>query len=142
MTVPVPVHVIAAVLLLVVVINMKDLKYVSMYYEVLTNQILEYIDSVRKDLTGKTVRFTDEYIEQQNRVESYTFIDDDGTIFEDAEDITHISTDIKMEVITIVSKNTTRLYAVVECLSCPDDTVYDFDQYIDLKNLVLMGVEE
>ncbi|WOL22634.1 hypothetical protein [Escherichia phage vB_EcoM_JNE01] len=121
---------------------MKDLKYVSMYYEVLTNQILEYIDSVRKDLTGKTVRFTDEYIEQQNRVESYTFIDDDGTIFEDAEDITHISTDIKMEVITIVSKNTTRLYAVVECLSCPDDTVYDFDQYIDLKNLVLMGVEE
>lgn len=138
----VPVHVIAAVLLLVVVINMKDLKYVSMYYEVLTNQILEYIDSVRKDLTGKTVRFTDEYIEQQNRVESYTFIDDDGTIFEDAEDITHISTDIKMEVITIVSKNTTRLYAVVECLSCPDDTVYDFDQYIDLKNLVLMGVEE
>lgn len=138
----VPVHVIAAVLLLVVVINMKDLKYVSMYYEVLTNQILEYIDSVRKDLTGKTVRFTDEYIEQQNRVESYTFIDDDGTIFEDAEDITHISTDIKMEVITIVSKNTNRLYAVVECLSCPDDTVYDFDQYIDLKNLVLLGVEE
>lgn len=138
----VPVHVIAAVLLLVVVINMKDLKYVSMYYEVLTNQILEYIDSVRKDLMGKTVRFTDEYIEQQNRVESYTFIDDDGTIFEDAEDITHISTDIKMEVITIVSKNTTRLYAVVECLSCPDDTVYDFDQYIDLKNLVLLGVEE
>ena len=138
----VPVHVIAAVLLPVVVINMKDLKYVSMYYEVLTNQILEYIDSVRKDLTGKTVGFTEEYIEKQNRIESYTFIDDDGKIFEGDDEITRISTDIKMEVITIVSKNTNRLYAVVECLSCPDDTVYDFDQYIDLKNLVLLGVEE
>lgn len=138
----VPVHVIAAVLLLVVVINMKDLKYVSMYYEVLTNQFLEYIESVRKDLTGKTVGFTEEYIEKQNRIESYTFIDDDGKIFEGDDEITRISTDIKMEVITIVSKNTNRLYAVVECLSCPDDTVYDFDQYIDLKNLVLLGVEE
>lgn len=138
----VPVHVIAAVLLPVVVINMKDLKYVSMYYDVLTNQFLEYIESVRKDLTGKTVGFTEEYIEKQNRIESYTFIDDDGKIFEGDDEITRISTDIKMEVITIVSKNTTRLYAVVECLSCPDDTVYDFDQYIDLKNLVLMGVEE
>lgn len=138
----VPVHVIAAVLLPVVVINMKDLKYVSMYYDVLTNQFLEYIESVRKDLTGKTVGFTEEYIEKQNRIESYTFIDDDGKIFEGDDEITRISTDIKMEVITIVSKNTNRLYAVVECLSCPDDTVYDFDQYIDLKNLVLLGVEE
>lgn len=133
---------IAAVLLPVVVINMKDLKYVSMYYDVLTNQFLEYIESVRKDLTGKTVGFTEEYIEKQNRIESYTFIDDDGKIFEGDDEITRISTDIKMEVITIVSKNTNRLYAVVECLSCPDDTVYDFDQYIDLKNLVLLGVEE
>lgn len=121
---------------------MKDLKYISMYYDVLTNQFLEYIESVRKDLTGKTVGFTEEYIEKQNRIESYTFIDDDGTIFEGDDEITRISTDIKMEVITIVSKNTNRLYAVVECLSCPDDTVYDFDQYIDLKNLVLLGVEE